>query len=633
MCGIAGIWNTQKRAVRPERVASVTNRLAHRGPDGSGVFVDNDLGLGHRRLSIIDLAGSSQPMYSVDKNFTIVYNGELYNFQELREQLKSSGFVFQTSGDTEVILCAYQQWGIECLQRFRGMFAFAIWDKQKRELFLARDRFGIKPLSFYQDGEKLVFASEIQAFKGLGQSFDRSLSLEALDQYLYCGYIPAPKSIFNNIQKLPPAHYCLIQSPDAKIEFHRYWSPRFQIDSTLGLGEYDDALRSELQDSVKSHLVADVPVGAFLSGGIDSSVVVATMAEVSKEPIHAYTIGFNHSAYDERPITRESVKKVCVNYHESSLDLDLFNVLDRLVKHYGEPFADSSAVCTYQVTGVAAQSVKVMLSGDGGDELFAGYSHYAWMLAEFSKTFGKWQTMRLGVTDALRALGLLNERMTPLSAWIGRNGYFTHEERSALWGEGAKQPFTQSTFNFLKSRFSILNSVKKDNLLDTIQALDIQDYLPYNNLHKVDIASMCHGLEVRVPLLDHKLAEFAMRIPWGERIQCGAKERAQEAAMHGYVTKLPLRKLAESYFGTGFFDRKKMGFAMPIHTLLAEDENFQKVSEALVGSDSPLRNYFDAKVMQRLLEEHKQTQRNGLKLWSLLFLSKWLDWVNEAECL
>ena len=445
-----------------------------------------------------------------------------------------------------------------------------------------------------------------------------------LDLYLYYGYIPAPYSIFDKLQKLPPAHFCIIKDPTAPLVFQRYWEYRFDVDVTLNVQAYREQLASELSEAVKCHLVSDVPVGAFLSGGIDSSTVVAYMADHAATTVQAYTIGFEESAFDERQITRESAKLLPIDYHEEQLKIDIFDTLDLLVARYGEPFADSSALCTYRVTELAARSVKVMLSGDGGDEIFAGYSHYAWMLRQFLPNFSIMRQMRLGATDVLRFLGLLSPRFTPLDGWKGRNSYFSCEARGSLW-QSPYREVLEHTEAYLDDHFAVLKKARKSNFLDIIQSLDIIDYLPNNNLHKVDIASMCHGLEVRVPLLDHILAEFAAKIPARERLQPCTEDRAETAAMHGYVTKYSLRVIAESKFRRGFFDRKKMGFAVPVGDWLADDRFFPKLSEILLSSSSRLLNYFNRDAILALLQNHRATHQQGPKLWSLLFLSKWLE--------
>lgn len=383
MCGIVGVWRYDGLPVELHQVEALTARLHHRGPDAAGLWCEEAVGLGHRRLSIIDLQGSAQPMSDEVGECTIVFNGEIYNFKGLREELESHGCRFRTMGDTEVLLAAYRQWGGACVQRLRGMFAFAIWDARRGECFFARDRFGIKPLCFYQGKGFLAFASEVQAFAALGETFDRQIAPEALDKYLYYGYIPAPGSLFRNVFKLPPGHVCRVKDPGGALVFERYWEARFEPDERLSEEEWVEGLEAKLRESVRCHLVSDVPVGAFLSGGIDSSVVVATMASLSSDPVLAYTVGFKEEAFDERSVTRLSSDKLNVHYREEELELEILKTLDVLVAHYGEPFADSSAVCTYHVTGVAAREVKVMLSGDGGDEVFGGYSHYGWMLREF----------------------------------------------------------------------------------------------------------------------------------------------------------------------------------------------------------------------------------------------------------
>lgn len=623
MCGIAGIWNAKDRPVDRDVLRSLTDRMSHRGPDASGLWLDRGIGFGHRRLSIIDLELSRQPMQDEAGKYWIVYNGELYNFRELRSELQALGWRFRTRGDTEVVLTAYQAWGADCLIRFRGMFAVAIWNRDRQELFLARDRFGIKPLCLCRHAEGLAFASEIEAFHALGERFCGELDLESMDQYLFCGYIAAPRSIFRDVQKLPPGHYCLLKSAQQTPEFRRYWNYRFVPDPALDEEGWREGLEAKLNDAVRSHLVADVPVGAFLSGGIDSSVVVASMANQATSPVNAYTIGFDEPEFDERSVTRRSSQLVPITYREKELKPDVLGTLDVLVRHYGEPFADSSAVCTYLVTGIAAQEVKVMLSGDGGDEIFGGYSHYGWMLREFEPTFRPGMRMRLMVTDLLRRCGLRPPRLTPGSAWIGRNTILAQPERESLWLADYRH-LPGRTSEFLTERYAALRTVKAHSLVDTVQSLDIADYLPFNNLYKVDIASMAHGLEVRVPLLDHELAEFAARIPWNQRIRRWESDRCAESAMHGFVNKYPLRVIAEKTYGRGFFDRKKRGFAMPIEPWLASAAYAPRLEAELTGKSSPLRQYFDVPELASLVRRHQQTGRHGHKLWSLLFLSRWL---------
>jgi asparagine synthase (glutamine-hydrolysing) len=625
MCGIAGLWTRDGRAFDPEVLRRLTDYQAHRGPDASGVWSEGPIGLGHRRLSIIDLATSSQPMRWPGRDVHLVYNGEIYNYRELRSELMARGHTFATTGDTEVLLAAYLEWGTACLQRLRGMFALAIWDGEKRELFLARDRFGIKPLCIYSAGGTLAFASEIQAFDALGAEFDDALSLPALDTYLYAGYVPAPASVFRNVHKLPPGHFCILRGADEDLRFEPYWSLAFSADPALAVGEWTEELGARIDEAVRSHLVSDVPVAAFLSGGIDSTVVVDAMARLVDEPVRAFTAGYDEIEFDERLIARRSAEILGVTHVEQQLGLDVLETLEELVAHYGEPFADSSAICTYHVTRAAAEHVKVMLSGDGGDEIFGGYSHYGWMLSEFLPTLQGSLRLRLAVTDQLRRIGLLGPRMMPVKAWIGRNSYFTTAERSALWA-GGQGNLSQDTERWLGKRFARLASPGRDDLLDSVQALDANDYLPFNNLYKVDIASMCHGLEVRVPLLDHELVEFACRIPASQRVVSLSElpDRAPTAAMHGYVNKLPLRRVAEQRLGHGYFDRRKMGFAIPLDDWLASDVLRPLLEEDLLGSASPLRDHFDPAVVEGWVRAHLAGQRHGLKLYSLLFLARWL---------
>ncbi len=449
-----------------------------------------------------------------------------------------------------------------------------------------------------------------------------------MDRYLYYGYIPAPQSIYEDVIKVPPGHFCVLKSPRDPLTFIPYWQWEFRPDPALSNGRWREGLKEKLNDAVGCHLISDVPIGAFLSGGIDSSAVVASMTKQTNQQVKAYTIGFSEPQFDERGVTRESARLLNVDYHEEQLQIDILDTLNHLIGKYGEPFADSSAICTYRVTEVASRDVKVMLSGDGGDEIFCGYSHYGWMLSEFTKSFNPIQQMKTSVGDILRKIGLRQGRMTIRDAWQGRNAYFKSHERASLW-RPEFQTLIAENDSYLDQRFSRLNRVTLNQLIDTAQELDAGDYLPYNNLHKVDIASMCHGLEVRVPLLDHELAEYVAKIPWSERIRPLAANETDAGAMHGHLGKLPLRSLAEETFGAGYFSRKKQGFALPIGQWLASSEYVPVLREELLGSQSPLANYFDSSYLSALVARHTISQGEGLKLWSLLFLAKWLG-VRDA---
>jgi asparagine synthase (glutamine-hydrolysing) len=376
MCGIAGILRQDGAAVDGGLLGRMTDVLAHRGPDGRGLHVDGPVGLGHRRLSIIDLSTGAQPMATVDRALWITYNGEVYNYLELRRELEALGQQFQTTSDTEVILLGYQAWGTDVLARLRGMFAFAIWDGRRRQLFAARDRLGIKPLVYAWDGKALRFGSEIKALLE-DEAVARDLDWEAARDYFAHLCVPAPRTIFRSIRKLPPASYLLASPDGGEPQVHRYWTLRMAPDRNIGEAEWIARLRALLEDTVRRHMLADVPVGAFLSGGIDSSTVVATMARVSASPVKTFSIGFDEADFDELAFARQVAGRYGTDHFEMVVKPDVMAILPRLAWQFDEPFADASALPTYCVSKITREHVTVALSGDGGDEGFVGYRRYA----------------------------------------------------------------------------------------------------------------------------------------------------------------------------------------------------------------------------------------------------------------
>jgi asparagine synthase (glutamine-hydrolysing) len=375
MCGIAGRYNFRSgRPVMTDQVTAMCDLIAHRGPDEAGVFTADAVGLGHRRLAIIDLTpGGRQPMTTADGSATVVFNGEVYNFAELRRDLETRGHRFRGRSDTEVLLAAYQQWGVDCLTRLRGMFAFAIWDTRQRQLFIARDRVGKKPLHYRLDRDGLVFASEVKAFFA-DQSFAASPDLSAISHYLSYQYVPSPYSAFAGVHKLPPASYLLVKDGDVTV--HRYWSLSYTPKQRLSEADARDALLERLREAVRLRLVSDVPLGAFLSGGIDSGSVVALMAELSASRVKTYSIGFEEEEYDELPYARMVAQRYGTDHHEFVVRPDAAAIIPTLVWHYDEPYADESAIPTYYLSQLTRQHVTVALNGDGGDENFAGYGRY-----------------------------------------------------------------------------------------------------------------------------------------------------------------------------------------------------------------------------------------------------------------
>src|SRR6185312_13378893 len=377
MCGITGIVHFDRdKAISPAVLKNMSDSIYHRGPDDEGLYINQNVGLGFRRLSIIDLSTGHQPLSNQNDRIYIVFNGEIYNYLEQRKKLKQKGYTFKTTTDTEVILHLYQEYGVDCLQYLRGMFAFAIWDGNKQQLFCARDRFGIKPFYFYSDEEKFVFGSEIKAILK-SNNIDKTISLDALDSYFAFGYITSDLSIYKNIKKLQPAHYLLLSFKDKPvIEIKRYWEIRFDPDYSKSENRWKEEIEECLSETVKLHMISDVPLGAFLSGGIDSSSVVAMMARNSDRPIKTFSIGFKEQKFNELKYARELANKYGCEHHEQIVEPESIGLLSKLVNAYDEPFADSSAIPTYYVSQLARKHVTVALSGDGGDELFAGYTGY-----------------------------------------------------------------------------------------------------------------------------------------------------------------------------------------------------------------------------------------------------------------
>ncbi len=590
MCGIAAILRQGKGIERSE-IERMTRSLAHRGPDGEGIFQRNNLALGHRRLSIIDPELGAQPMQSQDGNFVITYNGELYNFRELKQELEQKGHRFRTRSDTEVIITAYEEWGKDCVKRFRGMFAFCIADFRKRQLFLARDHFGIKPLFYFEKNGIFACASELSALKTLPE-FPREIDLSSLDLHLWFQYVPDPQTIYKNVFKLPPAH-CMMVGFDGKIsEPEKYYEMQFEPDESKTEGEWLEALDATLQESVKAHLVSDVPFGAFLSGGADSSAVVSAMSKEMQQPVKTFTIGFAEEDFSELPYA-QTASKVCGTEHYSQIVFpDALKLLPELVSHYGEPFGDSSAIPTYYVSQLAREHVPMVLSGDGGDEAFAGYNSYlAWMQTKpasiFQKIFGSHQE---------------------LSDWISIIQYISREERMNLWKSECRTEI-HAHAHFLESAY---RSTRGASHIQKAQMMDLTTYLPFAILAKVDRASMMHGLEVRTPLLDTKVWELARKIP--SRFLMAKNESGN------FEGKLLLKKLLERRFPKEMIYRRKTGFAVPLAKWFAEGGALRKtLEERLLDPQSFVATYFEQSAIRGIIEKNLSNQA-----WLLLFLEEWL---------
>ncbi len=511
MCGIVGLAYFTGQKVPRDVIEAATLAVAHRGPDGQGVKLFGNVAFGHRRLSIIDLATGDQPMSNEAGDVWINYNGEVYNFLELRVELEKKGHIFSTNSDTETIIHAYEEWGADCVTRLRGMFAFAIYDIKKQRLFLARDHFGIKPLYYLQDKEIFAFGSEIQSLIHL-PGVELEIDLDAVDQYLWLQYIPAPKTIYKNISKLPPASYLIVDLNGPRAEPRKYWQVEFQPDRTKTEQEWAEELEDVLKDSVRAHLVADVPYGVFLSGGVDSSAILAYMSQLTSHPVSAFSIGFEEHEYDELKYAKAAAQRWGAKHHIEIVRPNAVEILPALVKHYGEPFGDSSAIPTYYVSQVARKYVPMVLSGDGGDEIFAGYQSYqgwaGWLSEEDRPPIKR--ALRLSARSLLPNLyDQHHPRRVSLENWLRFINYFSVNERCNLW-RGEYQTHVQQSIQVFKSAAERAKSYSDINFA---QSLDIQTYLPFDILTKVDVAAMMHGLEVRPPFIDIRVVEFASRIP------------------------------------------------------------------------------------------------------------------------
>ncbi len=630
MCGICGKISLDSGPVGEDLLKRMASVLVHRGPDDEGVWTKNypeglSVGLGHRRLSVIDLTEHArQPMSNEDGTVWIVYNGEIYNFPELRKDLLSKGHVFRSRSDTETILHLYEEYGVDCLHHLRGMFAFGIWDEKERMLFLARDRVGKKPLYYYHDQRGFIFASEIKAILQ-DSRVQRVPDLLAIHHYLTYQSVPSPWSAFRGIRKLPPAHYLLFR--EGKIYINRYWRlsyiPKFPANTERDRQALKEHLFDLLREAVKIRLISDVPLGAFLSGGIDSSVVVALMSEVAEEPVRTFSIGFYEEEYDELRYARAVAERFKTVHTEFKVRPDAVEVLPKLVWHYNEPFADPSAIPTYYVSKLAREHVKVALNGDGGDENFGGYERYrAGLLARrFDIIPGPLRKVIFsGLSRILPAtsnpLGLL-WRMKRFSEAIScapeiRNANWICHFRNATKEKLYTEEFLTAVRNadsmdIIAERF---HEAEADNLLDRLLYTDVNLYLPETLLVKIDIASMANSLEARSPFLDHRLMEFVARLP-------------ADWKLSGGTTKVILRELFRDKLPEGILRRGKMGFGVPLAQWF-RTELKDMLYDLLLDRRSVERGYFREEFIREMIDEHISGRWNWqYQLYNLLMLELW----------
>jgi len=619
MCGIAGIASLNENRVEPEIIKRMTDLLTHRGPDDEGLYLSRrenpnsklTVGLGHRRLSIIDLEGGHQPMANEEKSVWIVYNGEIYNFPELKESLIKKGHRFTTKSDTEVIIHLYEEYGVDCLKSLRGMFAFCIWDTKKEILFLARDRAGQKPLSFFCKDGLFIFASEIKSILE-HSAVKRGVDLGSLDSYLTYGYTPSPDTMFEGIKKLPPAHYLIYNGRD--LEIKRYWSLSYKDEESLNFTECEERLYDLLSEATKMRLISDVPLGAFLSGGVDSSCIVALMSRLSPGKVKTFSIGFKEEDFDELKYARFISKRFNTDHKELIVRPKALEVLPKLAWHYDQPSGDSSSIPTYYVSKMTREFVTVALNGDGGDESFAGYQRYrgirlAHLLRNLPKVFLKagYGLSQFSEYGKRFFSGLINNPDLE-GTYISWLNYFN--------SDGKRRLYSDSTKNLLKSRRSddyIRDIIKESNAIDPVETImntDVRSYLPEDLLVKVDIATMANSLEGRSPFLDHKVMEFAASLPL-------------EYKLNGFNSKYLLKRAFQKEIPPSFLNRKKRGFGVPVGKWFrGELRDF--VRDMLLDKRSLKKELFSKDYLEELLNRHQSRREDHTnRIWALLSFEMW----------
>ena len=617
MCGIAGFVGETEFGLeeRREVLGHMLRSITHRGPDDEGTLVEGEAAIGMRRLSIIDLAGGHQPLSGCDPRLSIVFNGEIYNFRELKQDLEARGHTFKTNSDTEAIVHAFEEYGAACVERLRGMFCFALWDAGARSLFIARDRVGKKPLYYARTPRgALVFGSELKCLLAHPE-VGREPNPEALDAYLTWGYVPDPLSVFKGVEKLPPGHFLFFKNGELKVE--GYWDFPQEEGGSRHEEDYLEELRALLDEAVRVRLVADVPLGAFLSGGVDSSAVVGLMARNSDRPVKTFSIGFNEDSYDELKYARVAARHFQTDHHEFVVTPDICSVVDELAWHFDEPFADSSAIPTYIVSKLAREHVKVVLSGDGGDELFAGYTRYV-----IDRRRGGFERLPRFVREGLmqpaaRLLphGARGRNFIHDVAYDGLERYlesisvFTRLSKSELYTEEFRRLAGDESQAPAAFR-ATADAAPSSDALDRLLYLDSKTYLPGDILTKVDRMSMAASLEARTPLLDHKLIEFVGRIP-------------SSLKMKGLVTKHIFKTAVRDLVPSEILDRPKQGFGVPIEQWINRQLR-DRVRGTLTEARTLERGVTDPAYVALLIDEHERGRRDhSTQLWALFMLELW----------
>ena len=628
MCGITGIFDTRDmREISRDLLDRMNETQLHRGPDEGGLHMEPGVGLGHRRLSIIDLTTGQQPLFNEDHSVVVVFNGEIYNFQELVPELQALGHVFRTHSDTEVIVHAWEAWGEACVHRFRGMFAFALWDRNRQTLFLVRDRFGVKPLyyAFLDDGH-FIFGSELKslmAHPGLGREIDPL----AVEEYFAYGYIPEPRTIFRGANKLPPGFMLTLKRNGARALPRQYWDMPFTPVPVASEAQASNELVERLKESIRLRMIADVPLGAFLSGGVDSSAVVAMMAIQSEQPINTCSIAFSDPQYNESAFAQQVADRYQTHHTVETVESDDFNLVSKLARVYDEPYADSSALPTYRVCELARKHVKVALSGDGGDEHFAGYRRYRWFRYEERLRSAMPLRLRRGLFGTLG-------KLYPKADWAPKvlrakttfealardtvEGYFhgvsllSDVQRARLFSPALKRELQGYQAVEVMRRHAA--AAPTDNALSLVQYLDMKTYLVGDILTKVDRASMAHGLEVREPLLDHELMGWASGLP-------------TDFKLRGTEGKYLLKKAMEPYLPHDVLYRKKMGFSVPLAEWF-RGPLAVTIRTAVLGERLAATGLFNTGYLRELLDHHQSGRRDySVALWAVLMFDAFLGQV------
>ncbi|MCK9612712.1 MAG: asparagine synthase (glutamine-hydrolyzing) [Bacteroidales bacterium] len=621
MCGIAGICFTDRPPTK-EEINKMTDAIAHRGPDGSGRHIQENVAIGHRRLSIIDLQTGDQPMCNEDRSIWITFNGEIYNFKKLREELKRLGHVFRTNSDTECVIHGYEEWKEGLLSRLRGMFAFCIVDYNAHMMFLARDHFGIKPLVYRKEKDSFTFASEINALRQVETEKPHG-STEGLIGYLRFGYVPAPLTIYENIRKLPPAHYLKYDLKKNELTEKKYWAPEF-MPQKLNSRDWVEYASSVIEDSVKYHLISDVPVGIFLSGGIDSTLIALKAAKIAGNEIEAFTIGFSESAFNELTYAQEAAKKIGIKLNYDIVEKTDIEIVPHLITgHYGEPMADSSILPTWYVSKIAREKLKVVLTGDGGDELFAGYPKYLRYVNEnVRNVIGRKIIMNQFSTIPRYLFGTLKKYLKN-SGVVNDVGFWT--DIAAKYDENIKDIMPEKYHPGINKKIPVFQNAhfyyKHCDKMSYVQAMDILSAFHGNILSKVDISTMANSLESRPPLIDIEVARVAFSLPYQMKVN---------KINHIPEGKYVLKKILTERFPDDFVYRKKQGFVMPKDQWLENERINRLYKNYIFDHKAGMSRFFEMDKLEKLFSRPENHADKDI-IWHLFVLAAWLSKNSDIE--